>query len=537
MYLVLRSWHGVIFTMIVASVGTSVMYGLLVICGVEITMPLSSLLVWSTAISMEYSVYVVFAYYLAVQTGGLATTRQATLGEAIRDVRFTVIMSAGCTSAAFASMVTSPTHDLQLGGLFLGVGTMACCAAVLTVIPAWISIFPIPVPPKERISWRILQKWIDALAQFQTKRPYVMMGMLVVVLAGGIVVVSGLQTDANIFMYFKSSSKISIDDTFIRERMAGDAIMPAIVVAKDVDTFKDPENLRKLDAIAQYAKTLPHVTTAVSHADHIKLMNKVLLSGGAADYKLPDTKAAVEQYLALYNRPGDFHAWIDPDYKMAAVLVRVDTMSVTVLAATERKLETFMKKEFPDFETNAVGTALLDHRAGLEMAIDTVYGLITASVLIWIIMVIGFRSLRIGSLALIPTAPPAVMVYATLPLLHHPLDPPTAIIGAVALGIAIDDTTWFTRTWIDNRRKPGATASTAVVSSMSAIGRPMVLSSMVLGVGFAALLFSDYGVLVIQGIMMALVSFWSIFWDVLCTPTLIRLVDPKLPRRRGSTDK
>ncbi len=536
MYLVLRSWHGVIFTMIVSSVGSGVMYGLLIMCGFEITMPLSALLVWSTAIAMEYSVYVVFAYHLAAQNAKPGASRHEALADAIKDVRFTVVMSALCTSAAFASFLTNPTRDVAVGGGFLAVGTMACCAAALTVIPAWISMFPVPVPPKERITWRRLQSFVDSIARFQTQRPYAMIAMLAAVLGAGGLIVSQLTTDADVFQYFKHSQTIYKDDQFIRHRMAGDTLLPAVIEAKDVDTFKEPANLQKLDEIAKYAMTLPHVTTAVSHADQLKLMNKVLMGGGDADYKLPETKAAVEQYLLLYGEVDDFHAWMDPDYKMAAITIRMNTMSSKLLVQTEKKLEAFMKTKFPDFHARVLGTTLLTHRGANEMAIDTIIGLVTAAILICIIMIIGFRSVRIGLIALIPTAPPALMVYATLPIMGHALDPPTAIVGSVALGIAIDDTTWFIRTWIDYRGKPNATASTAVTDTMTAIGRPMVLSSMVLGTGFSVLLFSSYGVLFLQGIMMALVAFWSIFWDALLTPTLMRLIDPKLPRLRSSSN-
>jgi len=57
----------------------------------------------------------------------------------------------------------------------------------------------------------------------------------------------------------------------------------------------------------------------------------------------------------------------------------------------------------------------------------------------------------------------------------------------------------------------------------------MVLSSCVLGAGFAIMLFSRYGVLFWLGVRMSLVAFWSVCWDRLGTPTLSRLFDPKLP--------
>lgn len=535
MFLILRSWHGVVFTMFVAMCSVAVTYGAMSLFGVKITMPLSAVMAFMTAIGMEYSVYVAFAYQHAVQTGQPGRPRSAALGEAFLDVRFTVVMSAACTAAAFGSMLTNPIADLKLQGTFLAIGTLTCCAAALTIIPAWISLFSFPVPPAGKIQHRWLQALIDRIGRLDTRRPFHVLGGLVVLIGIGVLLMTRMSSDTDAFQYFKSDSAIYKDDMFIRQRMAGDVLIAAVVTAQDVDTFKDPDNLRKLDDISKYAAGLPHVTKVVSHADHIKLMNQALHDGAPAEFKLPATKQAVEQYLLLHNTPDDFHLWIDPDYRMASVMLRMDTMSSTILLDTQKQLQGFMHRTFPTMGTNVVGTTLLVHRAFDTMAVSTLTGLGTATLAILLIMIIGFRSVKIGLLSLIPTLPPALMVYATLPLIGHPLDPPTSVTGAIALGIAIDDTTWFIRTWIDKRRQRGVDGSTAVSQTLSAIGRPMVLSSFVLGSGFSIMLFSRYGVLFWLGVMMALVSFWSIFWDVLCTPTIIRLFDPKPPRPLGDT--
>ena len=534
MFLVLRSWHGVFFTMFVTMSSVSVTYGIMSLVGIKITMPLSSIVAFMTAIGMEYSVYVAFAYQHAMQTGEPGRPRNAALAEAFLDVRFTVVMSAACTAAAFGSMLTHPIGDLKLQGTFLAVGTLTCCAAALTIIPAWISMFPFPVPPAGKIQHRWLQNLIDGIGRLDTRRPYAVISGLVLLIGIGVFLMTRMSSDTDAFQYFKKDSTIYKDDQFIRHRMAGDVLIPAVVTAKDVDTFKDPENLRKLDEIAKFAASLPHVTKVVSHADHIKLMNKALHDGAPGEYKLPATKQAVEQYLLLHNKTDDFHVWVDPDYRMTSVTLRMDTMSSKILLKTQHELKAFMEKTFPDFRSSVVGTTVLVHRAFDEMAVSTLTGLVTATLFILVIMVIGFRSIRIGLLSLVPTLPPALMVYATLPLIGHPLDPPTSVTGAIALGIAIDDTTWFLRTWVTERQKAGVDGAGSVANTLTAIGRPMVLSSMVLGSGFAIMLFSSYGVLFWLGVMMSLVAFWSIFWDIFCTPTLIRLLDPKPPRPLGS---
>jgi uncharacterized protein len=533
MFLVLRSVHGVMFTMFVAMSSVAVTFGVMPLVGVQVTMPLSSVMAFMTAIGMEYSVYVAFAYQHAVQTGEPGRERRASIGDAILDVRFTVVMSAACTAAAFGSAITNPIGDLKVMGAFLGIGTLVCGVAALTIIPAWITLFPFPVPPRDRIQHRWLQGLVDRIGYMDTKRPFVVLAGLTLLAGFGVLMMTRMSSDTDAFQYFKKGSTIRKDDEFIRHRMAGATLIPVIITANQVDAFKEPENLRKLDEVARYAASLPHVTKTMSHADHIKLMNQALRGGGPAEYKLPATKQAVEQYLLLHNEPDDFHVWVDPDYRMASVTVRMDTMSSTALLDTEAKIEAFCKQTFPGFDGNAVGSTLLVHRALDTMAVATLTGMVTATLFILLIMVIGFRSLRIGLMSMIPTLPPALMVYATLPLIGHPLDPPTSVTGAIALGIAIDDTTWFLRTWVTERSKPGVDSSTAVSQTLTAIGRPMVFSSMVLGSGFAIMLFSRYGTLFWLGVMMSLVAFWSIFWDVLCTPTIVRLFDPKLPRPRG----
>lgn len=529
MFLVLRSWHGVAFTMMVAFATVNVTYALISICGFSVTTPLSTIMPFLTAIAMEYTVYVVFAYRHAAQHGPEGREKRATIAASIRDVRFTVIISAACTAAAFGSICTNSLRDLVLLGAFLAIGTITCCLATLTIVPAWLTLFPFPVPTAGTASHSWLQGLVDRINSLVSRRPRTVVAGLAVVAATGVLLLTQLHTDLDAFKYFRPSSKIRQDHDFITERMAGDALIPVVIVADKMDAFKDPQNLQKLDDIAKYASQLPHVTKALTHADHIKLMNRALM-GGPDDYKLPPTKEAVEQFLLLHNEPDDFHPWIDPDYKQACIVLRMNSWSSTLLQETEAKVEAYAATKLPpNYDVRAIGTTLLAARSVDEMARSLVTGALAAAFAIWVILCLGFRSIKIGTIALIPTLPPAIMVYATLPVIGHPLEVSTSITGTIALGIAIDDTTWFIATWISKRRT-GVDANTAVRQTLSAIGRPMVLSSMVLGSGFLIMLFSRYLTLFWLGVMMAVVSFWSIFWDMLCTPAVIRLLDPKLPK-------
>lgn len=536
MWLVFRNWQGVVFTMLVVMASVSVAYGLMSLFGVKVTMPLSSVLVFLTAIGMEYSTYVGFSYrtQVHVERGHrrpLPSDHRFIVSEAARDVRGAVVLSAVTTVIGFGSMLTNKVPDLRLMGLFLGIGAAVAGIAAMTIIPAIISLFPFEVPPEGK-QHRHLQNLIDRIGRLGVSRPRTMLFGVFVVLAVGLLLLTRLDTDTDAMQYFKKNSEIRKSEDFVRDRMAGTTYLQAVVVGDAVDDFKEPANLRKLAEVQAYAETLPHVTKAVSHADHLKLMNRALKRTGGGvyeEYELPETRQAVEQYLLLHNQPDDFRLVVDSDYRHANVMLRMDTMSSSVLLDVERDLEAFMHQKFPDLESNVVGTTLLTHRAFDEMSTSMLVGLGVATLLVWIVMVIGLGSFKLGTLALFPNLAPAILVYAFLPLIGRPLDPPTAVTGAIAVGIAVDDTTHFFKTWLARRKLAGYDASSAVTRTLSEIGQPMVLSSLVLAAGFGIMLFSRYGTLVWMGIMLSVVAISAVMWDLFCTPAMLRLL-PAKPR-------
>ena len=142
-----------------------------------------------------------------------------------------------------------------------------------------------------------------------------------------------MSSDTDAFQYFKKSSTIYQDEQFIRRRMAGDDADPRRRLRQGGRHVQGPRRTSGSSTRSRrYAKTLPHVTKVISHADHIKLMNQALMGGEPATTSSPATKEAVEQYLLLHNEPDDFHLWIDSDYRMRrASSVRMDTMSSTML--------------------------------------------------------------------------------------------------------------------------------------------------------------------------------------------------------------
>jgi len=120
-----------------------------------------------------------------------------------------------------------------------------------------------------------------------------------------------------------------------------------------------------------------------------------------------------------------------------------------------------------------------------------VESLATAAGIITVIMFFAMRSLSIGFLSLIPNVFPIALNFGIMGALGIPLNTSTALISAVALGIAVDDTIHFL-TEYRLSRADGLAIPEAIHRSFREKGIGICASSVILVVGFGVLTLSSF---------------------------------------------
>lgn len=525
-WIIFRSWQGIVFTMLVAMIGVCVTYASCTLYGHEVTMPMSSMMVFVMALGMEYSIYVGHAYTNQVnamrESGQDVSDIKSVIKEAMRGVRGPVLLSSLTTAAAFVSMMSNPVPDLAKMGAYLAIGTLTAGLGAITIVPAFLMLKPFEPKRKSGDNDKLTNRFVNRTGGASARHPGRAFLIMSVVLALCVVGWTRLSTDSDAMRWFKKGSTIRMDEEFVRARGGGTTYLQTMIVAKERDFFKKPENLEKLAQLQVFAESQPNVTKTLSHADHIKLLNQALI-GGTDQYKLPNSQAAVEQFLMLHKEPDDFRLTIDSEYERAAVMIRMDTMSSARLRDVEAKVEKYGQELFPGMDVNVIGTTMLVHRAWDAMATSMLTGLGIALVLIWVILCAAFRSIKFGTLALLPNLVPIALIYSVLGWIGQPLDPPTAVTGAITLGIAVDDTVHFFKCWLA-RTSAGMGSREASIDTLKEIGRPMVMSSLVVGFGFGVMVLSRYGTLVWIGTMLCVATLAALICDLLLTPALLSVV-------------
>ena len=141
-------------------------------------------------------------------------------------------------------------------------------------------------------------------------------------------------------------------------------------------------------------------------------------------------------------------------------------------------------------------------------------------------MSIMFTSFKGGAIALVPAVIPISLMFGVMGLLDIPLNPGTAMVAVIAIGIAIDGTIHLLARYNELCRHTSNYID-AVDTAVREEATPLIVSCLALSLGFGILLFSNFSIIAQFGALSAATMIFSIFANLLITPILmthIRLV-------------
>ena len=124
----------------------------------------------------------------------------------------------------------------------------------------------------------------------------------------------------------------------------------------------------------------------------------------------------------------------------------------------------------------------------MEYALDTqTQGFSVAFAVIFVFILILFRSARFTCLAVIPNLFPVAVTGLIIGFTEMDLDFGTASIASVLLGIAVDDTIHFVFRLREEMKKWPDDLEKATMIAISDVGHALVTTTFILCVGFAIL--------------------------------------------------
>ena len=169
-----------------------------------------------------------------------------------------------------------------------------------------------------------------------------------------------------------------------------------------------------------------------------------------------------------------------------------------------------------------------------EAIIATQWGTFLWSAIgILLMLTLAFRSLILAVLAIMPTLLSVALVLGLMGWLKIQLDMATALVASVALGLSVDDTF---HCLLQYHRQRKNRFRQRLFESYRVSGPGVILSSLAVAVGFAALRASEFEPFINFGTMVGIATAGSTLGNLVLLPACLTLGErwrrSKRPRRR-----
>ncbi len=181
----------------------------------------------------------------------------------------------------------------------------------------------------------------------------------------------------------------------------------------------------------------------------------------------------------------------------------------------------------------AVGSLTLASQA-VSAAVST-RGIINAIYLgaVFIVLLAVYRRLTSAAFTVIPVGLVIAWTSLDMYLLGIPLNPMTAIMGVIIIGIGTEFMVLLLGRYEEEKGR-GQSPRAAMITAISKIGRAIVTTAMTTLGGFAILIASDFVMIRDFGIATVLSVFFCLVSAIAVMPPLIVWLDERLAKRRGN---
>ncbi|OFC72454.1 efflux RND transporter permease subunit [Alteromonas confluentis] len=293
-------------------------------------------------------------------------------------------------------------------------------------------------------------------------------------------------------------------------------------------TFQSPEQLAYIADLQQYLATTGLVGKSNSLSDVVKVVNRELRGGEEKDYALPDSPQAVAQTLLQYqssHRPNDLWHFVTPDYRESLLWLQLtsgDNQDMT--AATKLVAQYVDEHPLPaGIDYQWAGKAYLNVVWQENMVAGMLDSLLGAFIMVFVMMVVLFRSVVFGVLAMLPLTITIAFIYGLIGIVGKDYDMPIAVLSTLTLGLSVDFAIHFlerARAIFKETNNVSATLEAMFGEPASAITR----NALVIALGFTPLLFAPLVPYITVGVFLASIMAISALVTLLVLPAAMSLL-------------
>ena len=583
LYILFRSFSAVLWPMVTIAASMAWTWGFTVWLGVTISQMISLTVLLVFAVGIADCVHVMSAYFSFRRQGD---DHYDALSKSYGKTGLAIMVTTITTMAGVLALTTSELVPIQVFGMMSAFGVVMAFFFTLVLLPILLDLWHPGAPAADDASladrlgdrWNrlsnstktgtaliyvvavylMLGPWVgtyitvislltyvvvnwqlailSAVPNFVARRPWLVLSVFAGLFALCSYGMTLIRIDSNMTELTKEGSAIRVAYETVDENMAGAMSMVIMVDTHTSDGLYNPRLMQAMDQLQNRIETRysDQVTRTNSLANIVKDTYQIMSDDDPAYYRVPDDAQMISQLLYLFNsaNPEDRRALVSDDYSRSHISLNIYNAGSYQYQRFFEEIsqeidEVFgpLESEFPELEVYLTGSMALLMRMADEVANSQFSSFTFAIAVISVIMIITLGSFQGGIMAMIPNMIPALLGFGLMGLLGIALDTDTLLIAPLIIGIAVDDTIHFMTHYRVELIRTGS-ISESLVSTIRDVGQAVMFTTMVLGLGFALLSFSDYLGMAKMGFFGSAAIFVALLCDLFLIPAMIIIFKP-----------
>ncbi|WDP92021.1 MAG: outer membrane lipoprotein-sorting protein [Desulfobacter sp.] len=517
-----RRVTGVVAPILIVTLSLVSALSLMAVTGITFKIPTQILPSFILAVGVGYSVHILALFYKRLKKN---PSREAAVVHAMGHSGLAVVLTGLTTAAGLFSFSGSEVAPIAELGLFGGAGVFFAMFYTFTLLPPILSFARRPkADPAE--PGKGLDRLLSFVARVSTRYPLSILAISLALFFLACVGIFRLNFSHDVLRWLPDTEALRIESEHIDEILKGSVNMEIIVDTGRENGLYDPEFMARIEAaagrIAAIEATGVTAGKVWSIADVLKETHRALHNNRDEFYTLPDTRELTAQELFLFSNSGsdDLEDFTDAQFSLARVSVKLPFIDAIAYTDYIHRVNEILAKEFPGLSVETTGLIMIFSKviaAGINsMGLSYLYAFCTISLM----MILLLGNLRIGLVAMIPNLMPIVIILGIAGWFSIPVSLFIMLVGNIAMGLAVDDTIHFMHNFRHYLDKTGDTAE-AVKETLITVGRPMVVTSIVLSMGFFIYLFSAMNHLTHFGLLTGWAILIALAADFFLAPALV----------------
>lgn len=293
---------------------------------------------------------------------------------------------------------------------------------------------------------------------------------------------------------------------------------------------KDITDIGFLAKVESFSDWLAKQSSIVHHQSYLHLLrylNQAFHQGDPNYYRLPESNLLSQDLLFLLefssNEKFNSRGVISVNKDSLKLDLYVEALSNQELIKLANDMESELRQHFNPEQFNLSGRPLVFAHLGQYVIENMLWGSLLALIGVTALTFIGLRSITLGLASIIPNLIPGLLVYGLWGLIVGEINIAAAVTFSLCLGIIVDDTIHILAGYQQNL-KAGCRPQQAIDNAIVQSGPALLMTTLVIGIGFSIFAFSQLSPNATIGYMSAPIIFCALVLDFFLLPLLLNLL-------------